>query len=123
MTFFTVINCIDGRIQLPVIQYLQQKYNVEFIDSITEAGPNLILADNIDSSTVQSIYNKLNISFNNHKSEGLAIVGHYGCAGNPASKNEQIEHIQKAIKLIQNKYNEKEIIGLWVDHNFEVHED
>ena len=123
MTFFTVINCIDGRIQLPVIQYLQQKYNVEFIDSITEAGPNLILADNIDSSTIQSIYNKLDISFNNHKSKGLAIVGHYGCAGNSASKNKQIEHIQKAIKLIQNKYNEKEIIGLWVDHNFEVHED
>ena len=122
MTFFTAINCIDGRIQLPVIQYLQQKYNVEFIDSITEAGPNLILANNIDYSTIQSIYNKLDISFNNHKSEGLAIVGHYGCDGNPASKNEQIEHIQKAIKLIQNKYNEKEIIGLWVDQNFEVHE-
>ena len=123
MTFFTVINCIDGRIQLPVIQYLQQKYNVEFIDSITEAGPNLILANNIDYSTIQSIYNKLDISFNNHKSEGLAIVGHYGCTGNPAPKNEQIEQIQKAIKLIQNKYNEKEIIGLWVDQNFEVHED
>ena len=63
MTFFTVINCIDGRIQLPVIQYLQQKFKVEFIDSITEAGPNLILADNIDFSTIQSIYHKLDISF------------------------------------------------------------
>ena len=122
MTFFTVINCMDGRIQLPVIQYLQQKFKVEFIDSITETGPNLILANNIDFSTIQSIYHKLDISFNNHKSKGIAIVGHYDCAGNPAPKNEQIQHIQKAINFIQNIYNKKEIIGLWVDQNFAVHE-
>ena len=122
MTFFTVINSMDGRIQLPVIQYLRQQLNVEFIDSITEAGPNLILANNNDITTIQSIYNKLDISFDLHKSQGLAIVGHFGCAGNPSQKSEQIEHIQKAIQLIQNKYIKKVIIGLWVDQNFKVHE-
>ena len=45
MTFFTVINCMDGRVQLPVINYLKQKFNVEFIDTITEVGPNKIIAN------------------------------------------------------------------------------
>ena len=74
MTFFTVINCIDGRIQLPVIQYLQQKYNVEFIDSITEVGPNLILADNIDSlfyPSYELFQQSAGLSFNLGDSTGL----------------------------------------------------
>ena len=64
----------------------------------------------------------LSVSIKNHKSKGLAIVGHYDCAGNPAPKDEQIIHIQKSIEFIKNKYQDLEIIGLWVDENFKVHE-
>ena len=45
MKFYTVINCMDGRVQLPVIKYLQKRFNVEYVDSITEAGPNLVLSE------------------------------------------------------------------------------
>jgi len=55
MRFCTVINCIDGRIQLPVIEYLKIRFNVEYVDTITEAGPNLILSENTVSAGV--IYN------------------------------------------------------------------
>ena len=36
--FCTVINYIDGRVQLPVIRYLQKRFDAEYVDSITEAG-------------------------------------------------------------------------------------
>ena len=122
MRFCTVINCMDGRVQLPVIRYLKKRFNVEYVDSITEAGPNLILSEQKNKASIQSIVERLKISIENHNSVGIAIVGHYDCAGNPASQNDQIMHIQKAIQFLRQQYENIEIIGLWVDENWEVQE-
>jgi len=43
MSFYTAINCMDGRVQLPVITYLQKRFGVEHVDSITAAGPNRLV--------------------------------------------------------------------------------
>jgi hypothetical protein len=113
---------MDGRVQLPVIRYLQKRFNVDYVDSITEAGPNLILSEDKSSSSTQAILERLKISIENHNSVSVAIVGHHDCAGNPAPKDDQIVHLQKAIQLIHQQYEDIEVIGLWVDHNWEVHE-
>ena len=52
--------------------------------------------------------------------QGSAIVGHHDCAGNPAPKDEQMIHIQKACDLIRQQYMNIEVIGLWMDKNWEV---
>ncbi len=122
MLFCTVINCIDGRVQLPVISYLQKRFNVKYVDSITEAGSNLILSERKNTVSIQSILERLRISIENHNSVGVAIVGHHDCAGNPAPQDDQIMHIQKAIQLLRQQYKSIEIIGLWVDNNWKVHE-
>ena len=122
MRFCTVINCMDGRVQLPVIRYLQKRFNAEYIDSITEPGPNLILAEDKNPALIHSILERLKLSIEKHNSVGVAIVGHHDCAGNPASKNDQIKHTQKAIQLVRQHYKSVEIIGLWVDKNWKVQE-
>lgn len=122
MRFCTVINCMDGRIQLPVIRYLQKRFNVEYVDSITEAGPNLIISEEKSTILIQAILEKLNISIENHNAVGIAIVGHHNCAGNPAPQNDQIIHIEKAIQFLRQHYKNIEIIGLWVDKNWKVHD-
>ena len=122
MKFCTVINCMDGRVQLPVITFLQKRFNAKYVDSITEPGPNLILSKQTDSYLVESILTRLKISVEKHKSVGVAVVGHYDCAGNPAKKDEQIQHVEESIRLIRQQYKELEIIGLWVDENWEVME-
>ena len=122
MKFCTVINCMDGRVQLPVIAYLQQRFQAEHVDTITEAGPNLILSEQKNRDAIQSILERLKISIEHHHSVGVAIVGHHDCAGNPAHKDEQIQHIQKAIQFFQKQYEGIEIIGLWVNEEWEVQE-
>ncbi|MFC1682811.1 carbonic anhydrase [Candidatus Zixiibacteriota bacterium] len=122
MRFCTAINCMDGRVQLPVIRYLQKRFNVEYVDSITEPGPNLILSEEKNTASIQSIHERLKISIENHHSVGVAVVGHHDCAGNPAQQNDQMMHIQKAIQFLRHQYENIEIIGLWVDDNWEVHE-
>ena len=122
MKFCTVINCLDGRVQLPVIQYLQKRFNVQYVDSITEAGPNLILAKQDNTALVQAILGKLRISIDKHNSGGIAIVGHHDCAGNPAPMEEQIEHIKESVQFLHSHYGNIKIIGLWVNHSWEINE-
>ena len=122
MSFCTVINCMDGRIQLPVIEYLQGRFGVDYVDSITEPGPNLILAQQADMDIVKSIFNRLKISIERHASVGIAVAGHYGCAGNPSTKEEQTEHTIEAIRCIKREYSDLEVIGLWIDENWKVSE-
>ncbi len=122
MRFCSVISCMDGRIQLPVIKYLQKRFNVDYVDTITEAGPNLILSEGKNIDSIQGILNRLEISVKKHNSVGIGIVGHHDCAGNPTTQDIQIVQIQKAIKLLRQQYENIDIIGLWVDQNWEVHE-
>jgi hypothetical protein len=113
---------MDGRVQLPVIGFLKKYFSVHYVDVVSEPGPNRILAEQSDSKTVKSILNRVNISVQKHRSKGIAIVGHYDCAGNPSDKSEQISHLQAAISFLRKHYSEIEIIGLWVDENWYVNE-
>ena len=113
---------MDGRVQLPVIEYLQKRFDAEYVDSITEPGPNLILATQSNNALVESIFNRLKISIEKHASVGIAVAGHYDCAGNPATEKEQTEHTLDAIKCIKLRFPDIEIIGLWVNENWKVSE-
>ena len=122
MSFCTVVNCMDGRVQLPVIEYLQERFNVDFVDSITEPGPNLILGKQTNINIVKSIFDRIKISVENHGSVSIAVVGHYNCVGNPAPKEQQAEHTLDAIRRIKRRCCDLEVIGLWVDENWKVSE-
>jgi hypothetical protein len=113
---------MDGRVQLPVIEYLQKRFNVDFVDSVTEAGPNLILSESRKKALTQSILSRVSISVELHDSVGIAVVGHHSCAGNPASRDDQVVHIQNAVRLLREQYRNVGVIGLWVDGRWDVHE-
>ena len=122
MKFATAINCMDGRTQLPIIAYLKAKCKVDCVDVVTEAGPVKILADCEDRVLVDSIKRRVEISIGKHRSKCIAVVGHFDCAGNPVSKETQIEQILKSIKTVQSWGFKVEILGLWIDENWTVHE-
>ena len=122
MSFYTTINCMDGRVQLPVNSYLKNRFNVDYVDTITEPGPNRILAEQTNINLLESINNRVKISVEKHGSPGIAVVGHYDCAGNPTAKEEQTGHTIEAVKYLKEMYSGVDVIGLWVDENFEVSE-
>ena len=100
---------------------MQNRFNAEYVDSITESGPNLILAEQKNPALVDSILQRIDISVQKHSSVGIAIVGHYDCVGNPASQETQFIHIQKSVEFLRQEYPGT-IIGLWLDHNWNIYE-
>ncbi len=122
MKFCTAVTCMDGRIQLPVIKYLQKRFNAEYVDLISEAAINLVLSKQEEKNVVESVLDRIRISVEVHGSVSIAVVGHHDCAKNPTSEAVQYKHTKDAISFIRKKYNQLEIIGLWVDENWQVKE-
>ena len=120
--FATAINCMDGRVQIPVTEFLKKKYGVDYVDMITEPGPNGILATDKDKSIIDSIKKRVGISTAKHGSKYIAIAGHHDCAGNPVDKETHLAHIRSAIKTVKSWGVKAEVIGLWVDDKWKVSE-
>ncbi|MFH1305620.1 MAG: carbonic anhydrase [Candidatus Omnitrophota bacterium] len=117
--FAAAINCIDGRVQKPVIEFMQKSFCVDHVDMITEPGPNKILAEGVDINVIESLKKKVGVSVENHNARIIAVVAHYGCAGNPESEDAQKEHLRKAVSVVASwGFPVKKIIALWLDENF-----
>jgi hypothetical protein len=119
--FVTAVNCMDGRVQLPVINWMKKEYDASFVDMITEPGPNKILAENEPCVLIDSLKKRIEISVVKHASTCIAIVGHFDCAGNPVGKETQIEQIRTSVKRIQSWGYMVPVIGLWIDDNWSIH--
>ncbi len=122
MSFCTAINCMDGRAQEPVLAYLKGRFGVRYVDTITEPGPNRILATGEPPETAASILRRCDLSVREHGSRGIAVVGHHGCAGNPAAQAEQVAHLRAARARLASRYPRLPVIALWLDESFRVHE-
>ncbi len=121
-SFATAINCMDGRTQIPVIDYTRKKYKVTYVDMITEPGPIRVLAENKDKPTLESIKRRIGISTAKHGSEHIVVVGHHDCAGNPVEKETQLKQILESIRTVRSWFPKAEIIGLWIDEKWAAHE-
>jgi hypothetical protein len=60
------------------------------------------------------------VSINAHGSDIVAIAGHHGCAGNPVTKDEHLNHIRKASEIIKSWNLPVKVVGLWINESWEV---
>jgi len=118
--FATAMNCIDGRTQIPVIEWMKEKYNVDYVDMITEPGVDGILAKGENKALIESIKRRVEISVSKHNSKVVAVAGHHDCAGNPVDEETHKKHILSAIEVVKSWGFDVEVVGLWVDNNFKV---
>ena len=118
--FATVINCMDGRVQIQVIEWIKKHHPVQHVDVITEPGPDRILAEKQNIAQLESIRYRVDISITKHHSKLIVVTGHYDCAGNPVEKDQHIMHILEALKTIDSWNYAVPAIGLWIDESWSV---
>ncbi len=118
--FATVINCMDGRTQVPVIEWVKHKHGVDYVDSITEPGPVRILAEAADAPALESIRRRLAISVTRHGSSRVAIVAHADCAGNPAGKETQMVQLRAAAATVLSWGMDVRLDLLWLGDDWQV---
>jgi hypothetical protein len=115
--FATSVSCMDGRIQIPLTNWIKENFSVDYVDTITEPGIDKLVADNTD---LESIKIKVGISISKHESELIVVSGHYDCAGNPVSNEEHITQIKKGVEVISSWNLGVKVVGVWVDDTWKI---
>jgi hypothetical protein len=118
--FATAINCMDGRTQVSVIEWMKKRCGVDYVDMITEPGVDAILAENKDTQTIERIKAKVNISIQKHHSEFIAVAGHHDCAGNPVDMQTHLAQIRSATRTVASWGFKTQVLGLWVGEHWNV---
>lgn len=99
-TFFTVVGCMDGRVQDVMAILGQEKFDAVYPDTITEAGIVRQAAQNPSDDFLERLKLKLLVSVDKHHSKGILVDGHQECAGNPVDDIKHIEDIKKSVEVI-----------------------
>ena len=118
--FGTAINCMDGRVQLPLINWMKNKYGLDYIDMITEPGPDKMLSQGRPDQ-VESIKSRVEISVNVHGSQVIIVAAHDDCAGDPVSRKDHTRQVRDCLKLVKSwGLPAKDITGVWINGGWEV---
>ncbi|MCP4583295.1 MAG: hypothetical protein GY839_16940 [candidate division Zixibacteria bacterium] len=116
--FVTCLNCMDGRVQLPVIGWIREKYDAEHVDMITEAGMDGFLVNRKD--VPEELRKKINISLEIHGSSVIFIVGHHDCGGHPVDELTHKKHVLESADKIKKVYPGCAVYGLWVSGLWQI---
>ena len=118
--FGTALNCIDGRTQIPIMKWLKENFDVDYVDLITEPGIDKVLSQDQWPET-DRLRDKVIISINAHNSNVVAVVGHFDCAANPVSDLKHFCDIAASTRVVESWGLPIKVVGLWVDESFFVH--
>ena len=120
--FGTAINCIDGRTQEPVINFMKKKYDIDGVDMVTFPGADGIFSVRENLDKIEIIRRSVSISIEKHHSRVIAIVGHFDCAGNPGDKEHHYAHIRKALHEVSSWNFDAQIAGYYVNDKLQIEE-
>jgi len=112
------LNCMDGRVQLPVIEWIKGDSKAKYVDMVTEPGMDGILADM--DRPVKQITDKIRFSIDRNNASAVFIVGHHDCRGNPVEGSVHNVQIIAGVKRLKAEFPNMPVHGLWVDRAWQV---
>jgi carbonic anhydrase len=112
--FATAITCIDGRVQQPISDWMRLNTNVDYVDLVTEPGPDKVLSSG-PSNLLEDIIRRARFSVLHHQSPVVAVTGHHDCAANDADREEHIEQILEGVRVVLAHQLNVRVLGLWLN--------
>lgn len=113
-TFGCAINCIDGRAQLPVLEWVKFHGHVQYVDLVTEPGAVGVI-DGKDLKRSNYLRERLMTSVRVHTPSIIAVAGHFDCIANPVAPEVQKEQISGAVLALRVWHNQTRVVGLFVN--------
>jgi hypothetical protein len=117
--FGTAINCIDGRVQLPVIGWIRRVLALEYVDLVTEPGPDKVLALG-PAGEKQAVRRKVELSVGRHASTVVAIAAHHDCLANPEMEDVHRQLLRQAVDVVLDWDLGVKVVALWVNERWQV---
>ncbi|MDP3966668.1 MAG: hypothetical protein Q8Q02_00175 [Nocardioides sp.] len=114
-----LLNCIDGRTQDPLVEWIRRELDVTHVDVVTEPGVDGVLARGEDT-TVQALLNKVCVSRVAHGAVALVIAGHHDCAANPGDSAWHLSDVARAAHNLGRALPELPVRAVYVDETWTV---
>lgn len=111
----TVACCMDGRIYQPVVAFLKEHWNAQWVDVVTGAGPEQDLSKAPLNAEARGILAQIKMSLASQHKKRLAVVSHEGCDCNAATDEEKKHMVQRSVHTLEREYEDATVIGLWID--------
>lgn len=119
MPFCTVITCMDGRIQKPMMEFVLGEYGYDLPDTITDPGPVKALSDSHATAYFDRIRERIDISVQVHGSRHIFVTGHHNCAGNPVSREVQEEQLRLAAGRLRAAYSDCDVDIVYINDQWQ----
>ncbi len=117
--FAAAINCIDGRAQRPVSEWIRVQFAIDFVDTITQPGPEKALVQG-PQTVIDALRQNVGVSVNAHLSQLIAVAAHFDCAGNPVTDEEHKAQVKAACQVIATWGYPARVVGLWVNEWWQI---
>ncbi len=117
--FDVVLNCIDGRTQQPLLDWVRAQYGVDYADIVTEPGIDALLALGRPTDR-EAVLDKVCVSRLAHLSCYLVLAGHHDCAANPVPRPVHEEQIHAAVRWLRNALPRFDVAGVYLDETWTV---
>lgn len=117
--FAVLLNCIDGRTQQPLLDWVRRELDVTYVDVVTEPGVDAVLARGSDT-IVQALLDKVCVSRLAHGAVALIVAGHHDCAANPGDAAQHASDLTAAVEALREALPELPVRGVYVDDSWSV---
>ena len=111
------VNCVDGRVQTPVLEWMMRHLDGDLVHSITEPGPDAALAEGDAAERIEPIVRLLT---ENTRVHAVAVAAHHDCLGNPVDEEVHRAQVRRAVEVVASWGLVEAVFGLWVDGDWEV---
>lgn len=115
--FAVVLNCIDGRAQQPLLNWMRSQYDVDYADVVTEPGIDALLASGPRTSR-EAVLDKVCVSRLAHLSCYLVVAGHHDCAANPVPRPVHEQQIRTAVHWLRSALPRFDVAGVYLDETW-----
>ena len=120
--FAAAVRCIDERVHQPLTAWVTARFGVEFVDLLTQPGPDVALCCAADDELAH-LRRHRGISVEAYRSGALVIAGHDDCAANPVSASEHRDHLRPALVRARAWAPPGlQVVAAWVDRAGRVEE-
>jgi len=97
-----------------LIDFVKKRFKVDYVDMITEPGPDKVLSEKKSIDAIDSIIRRVRISVKRHSSKIIVIAGHHDCLANPVNAAAHHRQIKKAVNVIKEWRLGADVFGIWV---------
>lgn len=116
--FALALNCVDGRVQWPLLRWIDDALALDRVDTITLPGPDGTLLDGGEEKD-RARHHAAFLAERRHH-ECVIVAGHHDCLGNPVDDAEHRRQIERAAGVVHDWALCPRTLGVWIDHRWRV---